>query len=45
VEVVAEELCAAVSAVTIEDREELNLKLRLLVAVRLDARFLEIEHD
>ena len=29
----------------VEDGEELDLKLGLLTAVRLNARFLEVEHD
>ena len=45
VEVVAEELCAALPAVAVKYREELDLEGWLLGTVRLDARLLQIEHD
>ena len=43
--VVSEELRTALPSMSIENREELDLTLRLLIAVRLNAWFLQIEHD
>ena len=42
--VISEELSAALSAMTIEDREELDLEGRLLRARRLNTRLLQIKH-
>ena len=44
-QVVSQELGAALPTVTVEYREELDLKLWLLVAVGLDARLLQIKDD
>ena len=42
--VVSEELCAALATMSIENREELYLKLRLFRAIWLDSWLLEVEH-
>jgi len=44
-EVVAEELGATLSAVPVKDCKELDLVLWLLVAVRLQSRFLQVKND
>ena len=42
--VVSEELCAALATMSIENRKELYLKLRLFRAIWLDSRLLEVKH-